>query len=315
VYGKIAQALAGAALLGFSGRMLHRVSRAAERKDITRIVAAVAAVVLAYCATGAASVVTYAHRNRGRMAVEDVAWLRRQLAAYGPVPVARLFGPAFAAYVAQPPLSRQGATVGEMRAAQLERALDRWPDSMWADGVAFALASQKELTDPAASAEAYWHVADRYGRSPFAPRALARLTRSEPPPEVSPPERLRAARRLLADHPRTPEVERAAEVFRDHASGDAKPAELEAAALAASEVGQRHRKPEWLLTAAQAQERQGRADQAAATARKSREEAVRLRAAYTIRRDENLDLYPHLSRLDGVRDAADAFLDRLAPGR
>lgn len=56
-----------------------------------------------YASSGAALKVGYLYANRGKLLPDDTAWIRTQLAPFGPVPVAWLFGPVFAAYVGETP--------------------------------------------------------------------------------------------------------------------------------------------------------------------------------------------------------------------
>ncbi|HEU4754415.1 MAG TPA: hypothetical protein VFU47_15005, partial [Armatimonadota bacterium] len=211
--GKVLLVVAALVLLWVHGRILPRIHQPAERRDVIRTAALVGTVWLAYCVSGAAVMVGYAYLNRGHLDRADVTWLRRQLRVYGPVPVAKAFGPAFSVYVADVPPSRGEASPAAVRVTQLHQALQRWPGSLWADGIAFAIGHERETLSPPASVPDYFAVADRYASSPFAPKALAAILRiSEGVPQA---DRLRAARRLLADYPTAPEVETAAGTFRD----------------------------------------------------------------------------------------------------
>src|SRR6185295_7154065 len=101
--GKIVLLVAGTLLLWLHGRLLYRICQPPERRDLVKTVAACGVALLLYCASGAATMVAYAYTHRANLPNPDVVWLRRQLKVYGPVPVAPLFGPAFASYVAEPP--------------------------------------------------------------------------------------------------------------------------------------------------------------------------------------------------------------------
>jgi hypothetical protein len=222
-----------------------------------------------------------------------------------------MFGPAFAVYVSQPPPARDGVNTLEVRTAELKRALERWPDSVWADSIAYALGKQYEERDYQAAAEAYFTIPDAYPESPFAPRALARVTRAEPesiPAEV----RLRAARRLLSQYPQTPEMDRGAQTLREHYPGEVTPEELLSAALAAAEAGPRYRRPVWLITAAEVHRDRNEPAEAKRLAAQARDSAVGLLAEYERARDEATDIYPHLATLARVRDAAAAMANGAA---
>jgi tetratricopeptide (TPR) repeat protein len=58
---------------------------------------------VAYAASGAVLKVGYLYTHRGELLPDDTAWIRTQLAPFGPVPVSWLFGPTFAAYVGEIP--------------------------------------------------------------------------------------------------------------------------------------------------------------------------------------------------------------------
>jgi hypothetical protein len=238
-----------------------------------------------------------------------VPWLRRQLRVYGPVPVARFFGPAFAQYVAEPPAVKGGESPTRVRVRQLEQALQRWPNSIWADGIAYAIGLEGEPVDKGASVRAYFAVADRFGSSPFAPRALAQVLRINPP--VDQAERMRAARRLVQDYPTRPEVETAAGALLDAYPAETQPEELITAANAAAKAGLRFRGPGWILTAAKAERDRGNRAEAAKVARQAlnaaqalKEEDIRVGPAMS-------ELRPHRARIDSVIAESEALLKEL----
>jgi len=216
-YGKIALLVVGVALLLLHGRLLQRVCVNAERKDIARAATWTALALLLYCYSGAAVSVGYAHAHRGHLTQNDVTWLRRKLGVYGPVPVDRLFGRPFARYV-NAPKARKSSSASDVRRAQLEQALKRWPKSIWADGIAFALGAELERSDPVASADQYRRMAAQFPDSPFAPLALRRIVRSSHA-EVDDERRLAAARDLLQDYADKPEADRAASYLEEHYPG------------------------------------------------------------------------------------------------
>lgn len=306
--------ITGFALLLTHGRLLRRLYQMSDRSNITRVVATTSALLFAYCASGAVSVVGYAWFARGRLPVRDVIWLKRQLKAYGPVPVAQLFGPAFAAYVAEPP-SLEGARAVTWRRTHLERALERWPQSIWADGIAYSLGREHEGQDGPAAVKAYLRVADAYGSSPFAPRALAQIVRmgADVPVET----RLRAARRIVAEYPRQSEVDTAASYLQEHFPAHVSPDEMSTAAIAAAESGSPFRRPLWLMIAADI--RMGQRDTAAARdlATRARDAGLALREADQKRAGEVSDagINRYRAEIDAAIRDADALLKRLAaPG-
>jgi len=308
--GKLVQVAAGLALWAAHARLLPRVCRAPERTDVLKIASACALVLAAYCATGAGTVVGYAYFKRGNLPQHDVLWLRRQLQLYGPVPVARLFGPAFTAYIAEPPVKNQSGTMQQVRVAQLKRAAARWPNSAWAEGIAFALGLEQETVDVEASILQYFSVADRFPRSPFAPKALVSILRRREG-DVPDAQRLLAARRLLSDYPQRPEAERGAEALGSYYPAQVKPDELRAAAAIAARTGPVYRKPEWLLRQAELEAEVGQAPAALQHAQEALAEARRLQAASNDDSDLAQELRPHLRRFGDAATGAEALITRL----
>ncbi len=273
-WSKLALFLIGCVLLWLHGRLIHRVCRPPERRDILRMVVPAVVLLLVYCASGAATMIAYAYVNRGHLDQADSIWLRRQLKNYGPVPVAGLFGSAFSAYVAQPP-QRPGISQKEFRMQQLRQALRRSPGSIWADGMQYALAMENETLDLTESVRNYSAVVDRYPKSPFATKALARIIALDEE-GASAEDQLRAARRLLSDYPGAPEMEQAANSMVRFAEL-VEPAEMERAALAAAEAGPRYRRPFWLVEAAKLQVARGDTAAARGNAQQAIEAATHLR--------------------------------------
>jgi hypothetical protein len=308
--GKMVQLVVGGVLWWVHGRLLPRVCRPPERADVLKIAASCLLVIGAYCASGAATVVGYGYLQRSDLPQQDVMWLRRQLQVYGPVPVARLFGPAFAVYVSEPPLTRESGAGRKVRLEQLRRALARWPGSLWAEGIAFALAAEQESEDPHAAVAQYLSVADRFPRSPFAPKALGAILRSEDK-TVTDDERLLAARRLLADYPRSREAERGAEVLGEHYPGKTRAEELLNAATVASQIAPVYRRSEWVLRRASLEAELGRPSEAGRHAREALAEARRLGALGRGEGPQATELRPRLGGLDSTAARAEALLTRL----
>lgn len=274
IWGKAALLIAGFVLLAVHGRLLRGLYQMADRSNVVRVVAVVCGLLLGYCATGAATTIGYAWLNRSNLAMADVIWLQRQLKIYGPVPVAQLFGPAFATYVVEAPA--QASRAPDWRRERLEGALKRWPKSIWADGIAFTLGREQESSDAPAGAAAYLRVADAYGSSPFAPRALAQIIRIEPdrlPLEL----RLRAARRLMAEYPRSPLVDTAANLLSEQYPAQVSLEEMAAAAEVAARASVPTRRPLWLVNLSDLRDRQGRKAEAIEAAKEARRLALALR--------------------------------------
>ncbi len=257
IVSKVLLLVMGMVLLIVHGRLIPRVCRPPERQDILKIVGAVTAVLLFYCVSGAAAMLGFAYVNRARLSHPDHIWLRRQLHFYDPIPVARLFGPDLFAYVHEPSGRGTGKSDKELLFAQFEQALARWPNGLWADGIGYALGHERSPLDPQKGVQDFLMVASRHGQSPFAPRALGAILRLSQD-TVSPGERQLAARRLIADYPKTREAERAADVLHhDMPPGTVRPEELLRSSLVAAEVAPRIRRPTWYLMAAELEEKQG----------------------------------------------------------
>ncbi len=343
LYGKGTLLLGGCVLLGIHARLLPRVCRPAERRDIRKLVGTAAGLVLLYAVTGAAASVWYGYTHRSSLAAGDVSWFRRQLSLYGPIPVSRLFGPAFAEYVTLPPVTASngtdgGATPGgggaretreeqrgggpaasrvalqaQPRITQLERALERWPRSIWADSLSFALAAERETYDPSAAIQDYRRIPDRYPASPFAPKALARIVRSDSP-QVTAEQRLAASRELLAQFAATPEAEAGAD-FLLTAPGTSLEEQARAAETA-SRVAAAFRQPGWCVTLAQLLRREGKRTEALRAARDGRERALALRHRMETDNTAAIELRPHRADIDRALVSAEKLAHELeqAPG-
>ncbi len=249
---KIVLVVFGAALVFIHGRMLRRLCQPSSPRDLMRFASVAVVAIIVYSATGAMATLVYAYRYRGELAQPDEVWLRRQMQVYAPVPAARFFGPAFAAYMGQPTGGSEVKQAGNPRVRQLEQATQRWPRSVWADSIAFALARNRYTSDPAQAAEDYFRVAERFPRSPFAPKALAAVIKADTG-QISGEVRLIAARQLIRAHSDAPEVEAAANQLLELYPSEIEPAELEKAALFAARAAVNYRRPRWYVTAARAQ--------------------------------------------------------------
>lgn len=308
--GKALQAALGTLFWWVHTRQLTRICRPPEGREVLRIVAAAAVLVAAYAASGAGTLVAYAYGNRGALPMRDVMWLRRSLSVYGPLPVARLFGPAFAAYLAEPPPAADGVTPRSVRTEGLERALNRWPGSRWADSIAFTLAQELEGVDAAEAVRAHLLVADRYPDSPFAPRSLAIIARQGD--LASDAERLLAGRRLLADYPDRREAEAGADALEVNYPARVRGDEFLAAALTAAEVAPEQRRPEWRLRAAEVAVDLGRRDDARRLAAEAAAAARALERRIDEDREATMELQPHRGKIAATAARAEALRDRLS---
>lgn len=305
--GKAVQVVAGALLWYVHLRQMPRICRPPERRDVLKIAATCAAVMAIYCYSGAVTVLGYAYTHRANLPTRDVLWLRRYLSIFGPVPVARLFGPAFATYVYEPVLSESQTSAHSLRVDQLNAALERWPHSIWADGIAFALASEVDGVSPTEAPARYLAVADRYPQSPFAPRALMTVARRDDG-NVSPDERLLAARRLISDYPNAREAEPAAATLETYFPQRVNAQDMLGAAGVAAKVAPPHLRPGWLLRAAQLELQMGRRAEALQHAREARKDALQLREEARSNSEAGTELRPHLPRIDGARVGADKLI-------
>ena len=333
LYGKLTLVALGTLLFWLHGRILYRVCRPAERRDLTRLVAAAVVLMLAYCGTGAAASVGYAYAHRARLEVSDVVWLRRQMSVYGPVPVARLFGPAFTELVTPPPSvagapTRAGAAAdetnpptqaaengdrlssGDARVLQLRHALDRWPNSIWAPSIAFTIAEEQDHSDHERAARDYVTVADRYGSSPYAPKALARVT-TTPEAEVKPAHRLVAARRLVTTYAHTEEAEKGAEYLLSTKDGEVPAAERLQAARVGLGVAARTRQPGWHLMVADELRKQGSFPEALQSAREARDLGEHLKEQERALGNTLNDITPRRPQIDAAIIQANTVIREL----
>ncbi len=308
-WSKAALVIGGFLLLLVHSRILPRICRPPQKADLARILLVTLAVALAYALSGAAIMLGYAYLHRANLPRNDVIWLRTQLRPYGAIPIARVFGPAFATYVAEPPVvTSEGQSQAALRLKELENALARYPRSIWADSIAFALGWEQEKVSPPAAAATYLAVADRYGSSPFAPRALASILRL-PPGTAGDAERLLAARRLLSDYPASTDAEKGAAHLLALYPATVGHGEMAEAARVAAQSAQEAYRPGWWLVHAQAQQAQGKTAEAREAAQRARTEADRLLTEIRQRTARGQEMAPHLSRLSGVAAQANALLN------
>ncbi len=309
-YGKGVLLIGGTLLLLLHGRLLPRICRPAEHRDINRILVVAGVVALLYVSTGAAAAVSYAYSHRGALETADVHWLRRQMRLYGPLPVAALFGPAFRVYVTELPASAGSPSTRESRILQLEAALAQYPKSIWADGISYALGLEREGTEPSEAMVDFQRVADRFGDSPFAPKALLRIVRANAE-HASPIQKLAASRRLIGDYPHSAEAARAAEYLAEVYPAGVTPDEMLGAVEVGLRVGPRYLQPQWLAFRAGVLRDQKRIPEAIAVAREALKLGQGLQEVALRETDQFSDLRMNQSRIAGGMQMADTLLKEL----
>lgn len=194
-------ALAGLLYL-WSRRALGRPP--APRRWVAAVRGAAVALVVSvlYLGSGAGYKIAYGIQHEAELGNRALLWYKTQFGVYGPLPVARLFGPAFPLYM-QP----QGGgpaqfswtgfalpTPGEV--ARMRQLVARYPRSIWADNATFEIArdhSRRPAAEPwavtvheaggghtselveadlEAARAGYLELVERYPSSAFAPIAL-----------------------------------------------------------------------------------------------------------------------------------------------
>jgi hypothetical protein len=247
-------------LLARRGRVRMRAQPAGALDALLGGSAAIVALAVLYVVSGVVAVVSYGYIHRADKT--GPSWLRARVTAYGPLPVARLFGPAFVAYVSAPAGPWRGAgDLTDTRVLQLQEALERYPRSIWADAIAMELADTQRSSDVQAAARLYLSVPDRYPRSPFAVKALGKLLArrgAAMPFETS----LTAAQRMVAEYPAAPEASEALDLLEQSYPYQVTPEALLQAVQAGAASAPNARRARWLAAEARATLDLGRADEA-----------------------------------------------------
>jgi hypothetical protein len=304
---KIALLVGGVLLLVVHGKLLPRICRPPQKADLARILVVTLVVAFLYMVSGAAMMLFYARSPRGRMIHEDVTWLRTQLRPYGAIPIARVFGPAFTAYVAEPPPVRPGISPVKVRVDSLKQTLARYPNDMWADGIAYAVGWETEKLDQVACIDEYLAVSDRYGSSPFAPKALAAILRIENP-GIPAPKRLLAARRLIKEYPNDIDTSKAAAYLQTQYPSVIRAPEMIEAAQVAGKSGPLQLRPHWLAVAAASQLDNKQPSEARVTAQQAKDLALSLQAEIMNKTATGVKLEPHLAKISQALVAAEQVL-------
>ena len=140
-----------------------------------------------YILSGAILKVTYGIRHRGELPQGDMAWFRYQMAPFGPIPVASIWGPSFRAFVGdignpwRIAAADEGDRLGdtEEHRRQLHGILDKDPHSMWAESAADGLAILETRGMNAEQATLYYRkIIDQYPGSPYLQNLLRDIARA-----------------------------------------------------------------------------------------------------------------------------------------
>jgi len=200
--------LAGLVYL-WNRRMLVRPPGPKRWVAAVQVGSAVAVILFLYVSGGAAYKITYGLKGERQEAGRSYFWYKQQFQSYGPLPVARLFGPAFALFMQaksgkDSTFSWTGSpTPTAEELANMRRLVERYPRSIWADNAAFETArsfarapareawvvsvyragspaQDADVTqeDLEASKKALGEFADMHPTSPFAPLALSMRVQS-----------------------------------------------------------------------------------------------------------------------------------------
>jgi tetratricopeptide (TPR) repeat protein len=178
--------LAGAvALYLYHGRLVFRLGIVPPMRARRRSLGWAAALVAIYVVSGACMKVGYGYSQRGRLQPNDGTWFRQQFAAYGPIPVASVFGPAFSRYLGDTNGWRPAADEADMLGDTLKHhrglreVVDRMPDSLWAPSAAELLGrlSSRQGTTVDERVSVFQKVADRYPNSPYVDVSLREKAR------------------------------------------------------------------------------------------------------------------------------------------
>jgi len=344
-----------ATLLGL-GALLYAWNRsalgrpAAPRRARAAAKAGLLVVVLLACyvASGAAYKVAYGVRHEREMGFHARLWYQQQFSGYGPLPVARMLGPAFTGYLeAQGPGEARaawgegGALFGRVDITRLRRLVQEYPNSMWADNAQLDIAAltarrpapvpwlvishqegaqapEQRLVQndiPRAAAE-YQTLVDRHPESPFAPLALSE--RAEVGLQVLDFGMAHAAyRQLVNDYPRAKEAYRAGVALSAAYLWQGDPAKALAMARVAVRVATWDGKAEALLAAARAAQADGQRADARDLYEQARQAAEEAKAR-NVRNEKSptgLTKVAVFERADAViRASRDALAGDIAPG-
>ncbi len=275
--------------------------RAVARRSVVVLVIAVA-----YFGVGAGYKVLYGMRHEGELGTRTRMWYQLQFSGYGPLPLARLFGPAFPLYV-QADLATGGMGLGEMNrpvvapvdVVRLQELLARYPRSIWADNAQLEIA-RHALREPtadvglligrvagrsdtvqrllemnlAASSRGFQTLVERYPDSPFGPLALSQLA-AIALSELDFPLAIRSYERLIRDYPQAPDAYAAGLKLNRYYLANGQPDRALVAADIAADVGAWDVRADALLAAGHAAQAAGEEGVARERYEQAREAAKR----------------------------------------
>jgi tetratricopeptide (TPR) repeat protein len=204
VTGKIILLALTGLLYLWNRRLLIRPPGPRRWATTVRVGAALVLVLFLYIASGAACKITYGIRSESAAPGQSYFWYKQQFQTYGPLPIARLFGPAFALFMQ----AKSGAGASftwsgsplptQQEMENMARLVQLYPKSIWADNAAFEIArsvGRKSAKQPwiievrranrtagepdlvqddlQGGVKAFRDFAAAYPTSPFAPTALS----------------------------------------------------------------------------------------------------------------------------------------------
>jgi tetratricopeptide (TPR) repeat protein len=269
LWNKLLLVVLGLALFELHRRHWLRPEAPFTRRRRVRQGAILATVLLLYVYSGAAYKVGYARAHPFDLPLPTRVWLRSQFVVYGPVPVAWLFGPAFAQYIghatpwrggANDPSSLTGASAH--LAAMLQAVPDKYPSSIWADPARLDYARLESTRGDAQGAfEALNELATQHPDSPFALAALhetlALARRNQRPKEA-----MAAAEAILARFPHSSAAYEAGLYAAETYRGDGRLEDALHAAETATPVAPPLERPVALALAAEILDQAGRREEA-----------------------------------------------------
>ncbi|MCC6442615.1 MAG: hypothetical protein IT210_04045 [Armatimonadetes bacterium] len=284
---KIALLLASAILYGLHRRVMLTLAETENRKRGIRRAGWVFLFLFLYIYSGAVGKMIYGLRHKGSLPASDIIWFRKEFRIYEPVPVAWLFGKAFAYYIGYLPpwvktTEETGGFIGENKEhlAQLQWIVENAPGSIWADSSLYLLATLKRLHDEEGRSFVpdFKQLVQDYPDSPFAPLGLEDLGKNAA--QNNDPETARwAFDKILSDYPVSRSVLSAARFTVEDMMGQGKPLEAARAAQTGEKAAGPYEKPGWIMQAAELLKSAGDTGQARseyARARQSARDALAL---------------------------------------
>lgn len=266
-----------------SRRLVGAVQRGGV-DGLPAIAAGVLAALALYLTSGFALGLAYIWRNRAE--IRCATALRGQTAALTPLPAGRLLPPEARLLISEPPSPSTTSDPARTHLSLLETGLARHPNGAWSDVLALRLAELQGEKSPMQRVRYFLEVADRYPRSPIAPKALAAVLVPADENALWDDRVLRTARRLLRDYPSSPDVAVAAGVLelavQVGPSEGVTPAEAGQAAEQAAQASGGSDRVRWLGKAAVHWEQAGDASRAVTVARRAVRQGRSLAARHAL---------------------------------